>query len=235
MMRLAIILLSAALSFAETADIGTLFFHDEFERIESQEEKDEIGNGWDSNSKTRAKGNKQVDLRDGAMYLYIHKEANHAISVSHTMEFTNGSVGMRFRLDRPEDSLGLDFADLSCKEVHAGHLFAAWFSPKQVWLRDLKTGAMNLKMQEARSNKSLSVEQQAVLKASERIFPRTNETAVWHTLLVTVNGDEMTAFIDDVLVGSMRSPGIAHPTKKMLRLSVPKNAVADDVKFWRRE
>jgi hypothetical protein len=34
--------------------------------------------------------------------------------------------------------------------------------------------------------------------------------------------------------GSFSSPGMAHPTKKMLRLSVPKNAVVDDVKIHRR-
>jgi hypothetical protein len=35
-------------------------------------------------------------------------------------------------------------------------------------------------------------------------------------------------------VGSLRSPGIAHPTKKLLRLAVPRNAVVDDVRIWRK-
>ena len=34
---------------------GTLIFEDKFERNESQETKDEPGNGWQTNSKSRAK------------------------------------------------------------------------------------------------------------------------------------------------------------------------------------
>ena len=33
---------------------------------------------------------------------------------------------------------------------------------------------------------------------------------------------------------SFRSPGIAHPTKRMLRFSVPRNAVVDDVKIYNK-
>ena len=46
---------------------GKLIFEDSFDRNESQETKDEIGNGWGINSKSRAGGNKQADLRDGAL------------------------------------------------------------------------------------------------------------------------------------------------------------------------
>ena len=64
-------------------DFGTLIFEDKFERSESQEEKDEPGNDWTTSSETTAKGNKEVDLRDGHMYIYTHAEANHATSVRH--------------------------------------------------------------------------------------------------------------------------------------------------------
>jgi len=138
-----------------------LLFQDDFERNESQETKDDPGKGWGTNSKSRAKGNKQVDLRDGAMYIYIHSEADHAVSVTQPAVFTDGAVGMRFMLEDDRDSLGLDFADQECKEVHAGHLFAARISPKQVQLQDLKTGNMRLDIREARqAKKELTSEQQ---------------------------------------------------------------------------
>lgn len=225
-----------ALTFSALAgDPGQLLFEDHFDRNESQEVTDDPGNGWGTNSKSRAKGHKQVDLRDGAMYIFLHAEANHAVSVTHPAEFTDGTVSLRFLLEDAKDSLGLDFADLGCKEVHAGHLFAARVSPKQVALQDLKTGNMRLDISEARKAKQkLTEEQRKALVGKDRLIPVALETGTWHELAVTVSGDELSATLDGKAVGSFRSPGIAHPTKKMLRLSVPRNAVVDDVKIWKK-
>lgn len=223
-------------SLVAAEDLGRLIFQDDFSRNESQEKTDEPGNGWGTNSKSRAKGNKQVDLRDGAMYIYISPEADHAVSVTQAAEFTNGAVAMRFRLDDAKDSLGLDFADAQCKEVHAGHLFAARVSPKQVMLQDLKTGGMRLDIHTARqAKKKLTDEQEQALKGKQKAVTRAIEIGKWHDLLVKVAGDELSVTIDGQFVGSFKSPGIAHPTKRMLRLAVPRNAVVDDVKIWRKE
>lgn len=217
-------------------DLGTRIFQDKFERVESQDQVDEPGNGWGTNSKSRAKGHKQVDLRDGALFIYLHPEANHAVSVTQPAEFTDGSVRLRFRLDHTLDSLGLNFADLQCKEVHAGHLFAAHVSPKHVRLQDLKTGNMRLDIREARQAKQkLSEEQQAAVKGKEKAFPSPIRLGEWHEMLVTVRGEELTVIIDGKEIGRHTSPGIAHPTKRLLRLSVPRNAVVDDVEIWRKK
>ncbi|MBN8420981.1 MAG: hypothetical protein J0L73_18840 [Verrucomicrobia bacterium] len=229
---LAFVVLTAAVS---AEDLGQLLFQDDFARSESQEKTDEPGNGWGTNSKGRAKNNKQVDLRDGAMYIYLSPEANHAVSVTHPAEFTNGSVSLRFMLEDAQDSQGLDFADADCKEVHAGHLFAARVSPKQVTLQDLKTGSMRLDIREARQAKQkLTEEQKKAMEGKQKVIPQPTEIGKWHDLVVTVSGDELSASIDGKLVGSFSSPGIAHPTKKMLRLAVPRNAVVDDVKIWKK-
>ena len=227
---------SIALTTAVSAEeLGQLLFQDDFERSESQEQKDEPGQGWGTNSASRAKGNKQVDLRNGAMHIYLSPEANHAVSVTHPAEFTDGSVTMRFMLEDEKDSLGLDFADLGCKEVHAGYLFAARVSPKQVALQDLKTGNMRLDISEARQAKQkLTAEQQEALKGKQKMIPASIAIGKWHDLVVTVAGDTLSASIDGKSVGSFSSAGIAHPTKKMLRLSVPRNAVVDDVKIWKK-
>lgn len=217
-------------------DLGKLIFQDDFARSESQEKTDEPGNGWATNSKSRAKGHKQVDLREGAMYIFIHAEADHAVSVTHPAEFTNGAVAMRFMLEDARDSLGLDFADAQEKSVHAGHLFAARVSPKQVLFQDLKTGQMRLDIQTARTSKQkLSAEQEQALKGKQKPVPNTLEVGKWHDLLVKIAGDELSVTIDGKFVGSFKSPGIAHPTKRMLRLAVPRNAVVDDVKIWRKD
>ncbi len=219
---------------AYAADPGELIFEDNFERSESQETKDEPGNGWGTNSKSRAKGNKQVDLRNGAMYIYLHEQADHAVSVTQPAVFTDGAVGLRFMLEDEKDSLGLNFADLEFKDVHAGHLFAAKIDPKRVQCQDLKTGNMRLDIRQAREAKqALSEEQQAALKGKEKLFPHPLEVGKWHDLLVQITGDEITVTINGMEIGRFQSPGIAHPTKRLLRLSVPRNAVVDDLKIWR--
>jgi hypothetical protein len=228
-----ILLFSALVSSAVVADQrGTLIFQDDFDRNESQETKEEIGNGWDSNSNKRAAGNKQVDLKDGAMYIYVHKVADHAVSVTHPAEFQDGSVELRFMLENEQDSLGLNFADLKYKEVHAGHLFVTKISTTDVQVQDLKTGNMDLKIRELRQAKKLTPAQQRELQTKGTKFRNKLQTGKWYALLVKITGDTLSVSIDGKEVGSFSSEGIAHPTKRTLRLAVPKNAVVDDVKIY---
>ena len=216
------------------ADLGKVIFQDDFNRNESQEKTDEPGNGWGTNSKSRAKGAKQVDLKDGAMRIYLSPNANHAVSVTQPAEFTNGAVTLRFMLEDEKDSLGLDFADLQCKEVHAGHLCAAKVSPKNVQMIDHKTGGMRLDIHDARTEKkALSEEQKKAALGKMKVAPYATEVGKWHDLVVKITGDEISVAIDGAAVGKFNSPGFAHPTKRLLRLSVPRNVVVDDVKIYR--
>ena len=217
------------------ADLGKIIFQDDFNRADAQENVENPGNGWTTNSKTRAKGDKQVALKDGAMRIYISAQADHAVTVTHAAEFTNGAVTLRFMLEDAKDSLGLDFADPQCKEVHAGHLCAAKVTPKQVDLIDHKTGGMRLDIHDARTEKkTLTDEQKQALVGKNKIVPHTTDLGKWHELQVTIQGDEIAVSIDGQAVGSLHSPGIAHPTKRQLRLSVPHNAVVDDVKIYNK-
>ncbi len=230
-----LLLFACAAPLLAADDHGTLVFQDDFNRNETQETTDAPGNGWGTNSKARAKGHKQVDLRDGALHIFIHAEADHAVSVTHAAEFADGAVALRFKLEDPRDSLGLDFADLGRKDVHAGHLFAARISPKQVLLQDLATGNMRLDIRETRqAKKPLSAEQKSALEGKEKKIPAQLALGTWHDLLVKISGDELSVSVDGTEVGKLKSPGIAHPTKRVLRLAVPRNAVVDDVKIWRK-
>lgn len=231
-------LLTASLTVSQlfaAEDYGRLIFQDDFARTETQELKDEVGNGWATNSQSRAKGNKQADLRDGALFITTHAEANHAASVTHPLEFTDGVLALRFMLPTAQDSLGVNFADPECKEVHAGHLFAVKVSAKQVQLQDLKTGSMRLDIRQAReAKKKLTVDQQHALEGKQKLFPHAVAIGKWHDLLVKIAGDEMAVTIDGTLVGSFKSPGIAHPTKRLLRLPTPRAVAVDDVKAYRK-
>lgn len=229
------LLLALALALAPRLpadDRGELIFEDDFERAESQEIKDEPGKGWGTNSRSRAEGNKQVDLKDGAMHITFHPVADHAVSVTHPAGFLDGAVEMRFQLTQGKDVLGLNFADLQYKEVHAGHLFKVDFAANYVSITDLKTGGMNMRYYEAKKSGNLSAGQKKEIAAKSKRFPRKTSIGEWHTLLVTVAGDTVTASVDGEVVGTFSSEGFSHPSKRMLRLSVPHKAVVDDVKIW---
>ena len=71
------------------ADLGTLIFSDDFNRSESQEKTDEPGNGWGTNSKSRAKGDKQVDLADGAMRIFISPQAVNCFQQQEELAYLN--------------------------------------------------------------------------------------------------------------------------------------------------
>lgn len=212
---------------------GQLIFSDDFERSESQEQSDEPGNGWKTNSKSRAKGDKQVDLKDGALHVFISEKADHAVSVTQPIKFTDGAVSIKFKLDDAKDSLNLDFADQDYKPVHAGHLLVVRVKPHQVQIADLKTGIMDLKLREANQSKTLTAEQKEFLKTKTQTTKHSTKLGDWHDLVVAIEGDQVSVKIDGADLAEFSSEGFAHPTKKMLRLGVPRQATVDDVKIYR--
>ncbi len=229
---LATLLVAAATSLAMEPK---LLFSDTFDRNESQEEKDELGNGWGTNSRTRAKGNKQTDLGDGTMRVFIHETADHAVSVTHPLGFTDGIVKMRFKLEDKKDKLGINFADLSYKKVHAGHLCMAVISNNNLQIKDLKDGPMRIDLRKKRAaGQKMSEDEKQLIR--EKIYTTESESELagdWRELEVTIKADTMTVSIDGDVAAAFTSSGIAHPTKATLRLSIPRNAVIDDIELWK--
>jgi hypothetical protein len=138
-------------------------------------------------------------------------------------------------LEHEKDSLGLNFADLEFKEVWAGHLFKVIIGINQTELADLKTGVMDLEIREARKAKTITSSQQAELKTKTKKFPHKLEVGKWYTAVASIDGDTLSVSIDGEHVGSFSSAGIAHPTKRMLRLSIHRNVVVDDLKIYSSE
>ncbi len=222
-----------ALPLMAAENLGTLVFSDDFERSETQKLKDEPGNGWNTSSSWSAKGNKQVELIDGTLHIYIHPEAIHAVDVGHAFAFTDGTATMRFKFHDAKDTLNLNFADLSYKEVHAGHICQTVFGTARTTLVDYKTGGMLLKYYDARKAGTLSKEDEALIKTKQKSFPYEISVNEWHSLSVTIAGDTMTASVDGKTVGSFSSSGIAHETKQVLRLLVSNQVTIDDVKYYK--
>lgn len=228
---LTLLVLFSLHSFAE--DYGKLIFLDDFERSESNDSKEEPGNGWLTNSKSRAKGNKQVDLRDGAMYIYTHAEADHAAVAKHQIGFQNGTISMKVKFESSKDLMNINIADSKEKSVHAGHLFNVTVSPSKVSLTDLKTGGMKLDIRDAKKAKKLSPAQIKMLKAKTNTFKNKLELNKWYDVIATITGDEITCSINGKVIGSFKSAGFAHPIKQEMRLIVNKNVFVDDIKVWK--
>jgi len=186
------IILFPTLAFADHR--GELIFQDDFERSESQEVKDEPGNEWTTSSDKTAKGNKQVDLRDGYLHIYTHAEANHATSVRHEFQFKDGSLRLKVRFDGKGDSLKLNFTDTGEKSVHAGHLFNVEVSPAGVLFKDLKTGVMNQVIRKARKNGKLTDEQKTELKTKSARVAHPMKVGRWHVVEAKVRGDELSCY-----------------------------------------
>lgn len=216
-------------------DYGTLIFQDDFERSEADDKKEDPGNGWISNSKSRAKGNKQLDLREGALYIYTHAEADHAAVAKHSIGFKNGTISMKIKFEASSDLININIADSKEKSVHAGHLFNVTVSPSKVSLTDLKTGNMKLEIREAKKEKKLSPEQTKLLKTKAKSFKQDLELNKWHTVVATIKGDEVSCSINGKAIGSFKSEGFAHPDKQEMRLIVNKNVYVDDIKVWKAE
>jgi hypothetical protein len=55
----------------------------------------------------------------------------------------------------------------------------------------------------------------------------------WHELVLVTEGDEMRVTLDGAPIGSHRSEGFAHPTKRWFSLLMNPSAWIDDVKVYR--
>jgi hypothetical protein len=91
------LLLSVFTASAFAVDPGKLIFQDDFNRIESKSDIEDLGNGWGTNRKSRAQGDKQVALKDGALRIYISPHADHAVSVTHAAARTISRRSVQFQ------------------------------------------------------------------------------------------------------------------------------------------
>lgn len=215
------------------APTGKLIFEDAFDRTESDAAKEDVGNDWVTNSKARAKGEKQVWVKDGVMTIKRAAVADHGVSVVQNLKFKDATIQMRFKLGA-KDSLGINIADMKEKSVHAGHICLALVKPNKVEIADLKTGRMNLKIRTRRKAGEETDEDKKLLKKKSKYFPVELDTDNWHTLNVQIKSDTMTVSINDNQVGQFKSPGIGHETKSRIRLAVAKSAMVDDIKVWQQ-
>jgi hypothetical protein len=218
---------------------GSLIFEDAFDREEDGNLSKAIGNGWTSATADRVPDVKQADLDGGVLKVTVDQRAGHGAHIHHDAGFTDGGAIVRFRLPSPKDSLTVGFVDRAMQGVHAGHLGYAFINcrPPQILLRDHKTGVSDQEIRKRRdpylqAKQKLPDDLAALLAAKEKTVAWPADTE-WHELVLVTEGDEMRASIDGKPVGSLRSPGFAHPVKRWFSLGVSATAWVNDVKVYR--
>ena len=219
---------------------GELIFEDHFERNESQETKDEPGNGWTTSSDPKKNGAKNVDLRDGTLHIATPKGTGHGISARHGFSFKDGTVSVRIKFHDKIDRLRLNFADVPAENVgvnhlDAKHLFDAIISLGGICFEDKIGGVLSPGIKENRKNGTLTKEQKKFLSTKYKVFRHKLEPDKWYTFAVHLDGDKISAHLDDKYIGELRSSGFDNPTKTLMRCLVQGAITIDDFMVWRRK
>jgi len=210
---------------------GTLIFEDDFNRSEDDDAKEQLGRKWTTNSKTRAKGVKQADLKDGYLTMTMAEVADHGVSVKHAAPFDDGVVKVKFRIHDAK-GIGFNFNDPECKVSHAGHICHVGVKPKKADFRDGKTGIFDLKIREKKLAGASKEEMARLTKGKFAYYDVDLKQDQWYEITILIQGDEMTAWIDGQKIGRLKSEGIDHKVKANLAFAVSGTADVDDVRIW---
>jgi len=225
------VIMAAGLASEPPDGFPNLLFADGFKRSEAADSPERPGNNWGTNSKARAQGVKQVFLQDGALFIKMADVADHGVSVTQDVEFTDAVIRMRFKLGKGDD-LGVNIADMQEKSVHAGHLCMPRIRLNGLEIRDLKTGRMEFETHARSKAKQLTPADRERIAENEKKFPLSLTPDAWHDLEIKIVGDTMTVMIDGKTAGELSSPGIGHPTKRRIRLAVNREAWVDDIEIF---
>jgi hypothetical protein len=152
--------------------------------------------------------------------------------VVHPAKYEDCRVELKFRIDDEGDDLGIDFADMKCKEVHAGHICKIFFRPDGIEIQDLKSGRMNKVFRDALKAGTATDEQKSAAKKFQRKFAHPIKLKQWHSAIIAISGDTMSIELNGKKIGSFSSPGIGHPQKDMIRFSARREVWLDDVRMF---
>lgn len=211
-----------------------LIYEDQFDRSETDESEEQLGPGWETNTKTARNpgGEKQADLFDGFLRITKGTRAVHGTSIRHTNPFKDGIVSARFRI-YDEKGLGFHFNDPNCEVSSAGHICRVGVAPNALDFRDGKTGQFNMEIRKLKEAGASKDELAARMKGTKKAVPAKIETGRWHELTFLIQGDQIIAWIDGNQVGDFRSPGVDHSVKHNIALAVwGTKADVDDLRIW---
>ena len=195
---------------------GALIFSDDFERT---------GLGaWKQVCQT-------FTVADGVMKGSQTRDDHGAVGALH-VAFSDAVIEFKFRFEGAT-SINAVCDDKAWTGTHAGHICRATITPKLIRLGDDKEGGMRNDILEMRKDPKRKAEGDKLMEGRTKTFPMPIAPGAWHKLVMEITGDEMRVRLDDKFVGSLKSPGFAHPTKSDFHFTVNgKDALFDDVRVW---
>lgn len=168
-------------------------------------------------------------VKDGVMVGITPEDADHpSVNQIKLEPQTDLEVAVDFKF-AGSNRFSVMFRDLDYKGSHAGHICHVAVSDKSVQIHDGKTGIFVKEIRDKRkAGEKLSPDTLAMLKTKSTSIPVDLDTAAWHNLLIRIVGDILTVSIDGKEIGSLKSEGIAHPTKSNMNITTTKREVHYD-------
>ncbi len=164
--------------------------------------------------------------------------ADHGSSLGATLELPDGNLllEVKFRFEGAS-SININLDDKAFQGVHAGHISRVRITPRSVTLMDDREGVMRNDIYALRKSGDPQKKAQGDRMAENAVkqFPVQLERGKWYRISVEIVADQMRVMIDGKPAGSLRSPGLAHPTKPDLRIGVwgfNEQAWFDDLRVW---
>ena len=214
LLTIACVSLNAAEQKAEKPKFKTIVFADDFSAAK-------LGKSW----RAYKSGSK---IEQGILVGLKPKTADHnAVDSVQTKSYSDVEVALDFKFSG-SPMFAVAFNEHKFKGTHAGHICRVTVTPKQITLRDGKTGVFNNAIFEMRKAGKQDEKTKALLKTKQAGFKTNFEQGKWYHLLVRIQGDKMTVFIDGKQLGEFKSAGIAHATKNKLALVTAKQAMNFD-------
>lgn len=200
---------------AEPAKRGAPIFSDDFNRAE-------LGDAWRISTPTFV-------IADGA--LKAAQTHPHSAVGMVKVGRKDVTVECRFRFDGAT-VINAVFNDRDFKDGHGGHLARVSLSPSRIYLSDDKE-RLRHDIEEMRKDPKRKAEADQLVVGRHKTIPMKLEQRRWYALAITILGDELRVSLDGKEVGSLKSSGLAHPTKSDFYFAVTgKDALFDDLKIW---
>lgn len=112
------------------------------------------------------------------------------------------------------------FDDKDHKGSHAGHICRVAVAKKQIRLGDDKEGIMRNDIFEIRRDPKQKEAADKLIQdrgSSTRVDLQSGQ---WHSMKIEILDDQMRVSLDGEAIGYLKSPGIAHPTKRSVHFTV---------------
>jgi len=157
-------------------------------------------------------------IEKGVLIAGQRPDANHGAVCDVLVDFKDVFLEFSFLLD---GSAGFNVVidDRKYRQSHAGHICRVSVRKNRITLGDDKTGSMKNGLFEKRrspkyrSDREFRKEVNRLLKGKSKSVPVSLKRGRWYRMTVRITGETMQVMLDGKPLTSLRSEGIAHPTK----------------------